>query len=109
MTVTIEKVPAGLHYRSRTDYPQGGAATSEFTAALNGVPALVLGSNGFLAPVSLQSGDAATIEATYTLGLKPVAWSRWSLSADGSRLTIQTSYLKSGDKRMNVARFRRTH
>jgi len=108
MTIVMEDAAQGLHYQSSTRYAGGRAGTSDYTASFNGTPALVVGVTGFLAPVSLRRVDAATIEATYTVGLKKIAWSRWSLNADGTELMVTTTYLgKDGENRQNVAAFRR--
>jgi hypothetical protein len=107
MTVVMDAAPQGLHYRSNTRYLDGRTGTSDYTASFDGLPVLVVGSAGFLAPVSLHRMDGATIEATYTAGLKKIAWSRWSVNADGTELVVTTIYLgKDGDNRQNVAVFR---
>jgi hypothetical protein len=108
MTIVMEDAAYGLHYQSSTQYAGGRAGTSDYTASFNGTPALVVGVTGFLAPVSLRRVDGATIEATYTVGLKKIAWSRWSLNADGTELVVTTTYLgKDGESCQNVAAFRR--
>jgi hypothetical protein len=107
MTVVMDAVPQGLHYRSTTQYAGGRTGTSDYTASFDGTPALVVGATGFLAPISLRRIDEANIEATYTSGLKKIAWSRWSVNADGTELVVTTAYLvKDGDNRQNVAVFR---
>src|ERR1700760_2103271 len=70
MTIVIEPAPRGLSYRSVTRYVDGRTGTSLYSTTFDGTPALVVGTAGFLSPVSLHRVDGSTIEATYTSGLK---------------------------------------
>ncbi len=109
MTIVMEDTAQGLRYRSSTLYAGGRTGTSNYTASFDGTPTLVVGSSGFLAPVSLHRVNEATIDATYTAGLKKIAWSRWSVNVDGTELVVVTTYLdKDGENRQNIAVFRRT-
>jgi hypothetical protein len=106
MLIHMEKQAQALHYQSRTWYPEGRGSRCEFTANFDGTPALVVGDAGLLAPVSLHLVNERLIEATYTLGLRPIAWSRWQLNTSASELTVTTSFLDAdGQKRENVAVF----
>jgi hypothetical protein len=108
MTVVIEAAPHGLAYRSEAKYPQGPLYTTHYVARLDKTPALVVGTNGYLAPVSLAQIDEVTIDAVYLSGLKKVASSRWSLSADYQELQVTTtSSNPRGEESVNVVTFRR--
>jgi hypothetical protein len=109
MLIRMEKQAQGLHYQSRTRYPDGRGSRCEFTANFDGTPALVVGRAGLLAPVSLHLLNERMIEANYTLGLRPIAWSRWALNSSATELTVTTSYLDAdGEKRENIAVFIRS-
>jgi hypothetical protein len=110
MTLVIEPAQEGLAYRSETHYVGGRIASSQFIARLDETPALVVGTTGFLAPVSLAPSSDGGIDAVYKSGIKKVAWSHWSVSAAGSELVITTTYLNvQGEEKRNVALFRRTN
>lgn len=70
MTIVIDPAPEGLSYRSETHYSDGRTLTLHYVARFDGVPALVVGTNGFLAPISLSRPDDTTIDAVYRVGLK---------------------------------------
>ncbi len=108
MTIVIEPEPNGLAYRSETEYPGGRKLALHYVAHFDGVPALVVGTTGFLAPISLARVDAATIDAVYRVGFKKVASSHWSLNAERSELQVTTTSLsQQGEEIQNVAVFRR--
>jgi hypothetical protein len=108
MTVVIEPEPDGLAYRSEAQYAGGRTLALHYTAHFDGVPALVVGSAGFLAPIALSRVDATTIEAVYRMHLQKVAWSHWSLNAERTRLVVTTTSLTvQGEEIRNVAVFRR--
>jgi len=110
MTLVIEPAQEGLAYRSETHYVGGRVASSQFIARLDDTPALVVGTTGFLAPVSLAPSGDGGINAVYKSGIKKVAWSHWSVSATGDELVITTTYLGArGEEKRNVALFRRTN
>jgi hypothetical protein len=106
MSVAIEAAGDAVHYRSRAKWAGGRTRTADFTAHFDGVPVLVMGSSGLLAPVSLRRVDSHTIRATYTLGLQESGWAEWTVDADGSRLTMKTTYAgDGGERRTNIAVF----
>ncbi len=108
MTIVIEPAPDGIAYRSEAQLAGGRNRSTQFAASFDGVPALVVGTAGFEAPISLSRVGETTIDAVYGVGLKKVAWSRWSVSADSRELSVDTTYLgKQGDEMRNLAVFRR--
>lgn len=110
MTLVIEPAQEGLAYRSESHYLGGRIAASQFVARLDDTPALVVGTTGFLAPVSLAPSSDGGIDAVYKSGIKKVAWSHWSVSAAGNELVITTTYLGTqGEEKRNIALFRRTN
>jgi hypothetical protein len=67
---------------------------------------LVVGTTGFLAPITLARVDETTIDAVYRMGLKKVAWSHWSLNAEKTELRVTTTSLtKQGEEVHNLAVF----
>ena len=108
MTVVIESAPNGLAYRSEAQYTGGQMNSTHYVARLDKTPALVVGTNGYLAPISLALIDDGIIDAVYTSGIKRVAWSRWSINPEGTELLVTTTYLNGqGEENRNVVLFRR--
>jgi hypothetical protein len=108
MTVVIESAPNGLAYRSEAQYMGGQMNSTHYVARLDKTPALVVGTNGYLAPISLTLIDDGIIDAVYTSGIKRVAWSRWSINPEGTELLVTTTYLNGqGEENRNVVLFRR--
>ena len=106
MSVSIEGVEQGLHYRSTLTTGSGAAQLTEYTASFDGPPALVSGTYGFRAPVALRCVDAHTVHASYVRSLQEIASSTWILSAGAKRLTITTqSKDEQGVPRVNVSVF----
>jgi hypothetical protein len=106
MSVAIEAVGSGVHYRSTAHWAGGRTRTADFTAHFDGVPVLVVGSWGLLAPVSLRRVDSHTIRAIYTVGLQESGWAEWTVDAAGSRLTMKSTYTgDGGERRTNIAVF----
>lgn len=90
MTVVITAVEGGIHYSSTSRTTAGRPTSVQYTALFDGIPVLVSGDAGLLAPVALKRLDQRTVEATYARPFQPLASSRWRTSADGRRLTIET-------------------
>jgi len=108
MTVVIEALEGAIHYRSSSETAAGVQSSAEYTAAFDGVPVLVTGHTGLLAPVALRRLDARTVEATYARPFLLLATSRWSASRDGRRLTIATRTTGTATPaRTNVSVYRR--
>ena len=108
MMVVIEPEPDGLSYRSETHYPGGRTLALHYLAHFDGVPALVVGTAGLLAPIALSRVDETTIDATYRMGLKKIAWSHWSLNTERTQLQVATTSLTpKGEEIINIAVFRR--
>lgn len=108
MVIVMTATAQGVHYRSDARYAEGRSAVSEYTAEYDGMLAMVFGSAGILAPVSLKRIDANTVEASYFLGLRVVASARRVVSREGRALTITTtSRDAAGQSRTNVAVFER--
>lgn len=109
MIITMSAAEKGIHYRSEAHFASGGAATAEYTADYAGTLAMVLGSAGFMAPVSQKRIAAGVVEVSYVRGLKVVATARRVASEDGRLMTI-TTVSRDADRhpRTNVAVFERT-
>jgi hypothetical protein len=108
MTIVLEPQPDGLSYRSESRYPDGRTLALHYVARFDGIPAMVVGTAGLLAPVSLSRAGDAAIDAVYSMGLKKIAWSHWSVNAEGSELEITTtSVTQHGEEIRNVAIFQR--
>jgi hypothetical protein len=109
MTVIIQEAPRGLSYHSEGTDHEGRFFSTHFVARLDSTPALVVGTSGYLAPVSLAQVDDVTIEAAYLSGIRPVASSRWSIAPNGAELRITTTSKNAhGEESVNVALFRRS-
>ena len=103
MTVVIAPERDGLSYRSEVHYSDGRTLAVRYVAHFDGVPVLVVGTTGLLAPIALSRTDAATIDAVYRMGIKKVAWSHWSLNAERKQLqVVTTSLTPQGDEICNV-------
>jgi hypothetical protein len=91
MEIRLEPVDGALHYRSSARYADGHEATAEFTASVDGRPALVTGRRGLLVPVALRRLDALAIRATYARAFAVVARSRWTVDPAHGTLEIRTA------------------
>ncbi len=108
MVIAISIAGQGIHYRSEAHYANGRVAICEYTADYDGTLAMVFGSAGLMAPVSLQRIDAHSVAAAYVRGLRVVASARRVTSEDGRRMTITTvSHDAAQHERKNVAVFER--
>ena len=108
MVIVMSATAEGVHYRSETWYADDRSAVSEYTAAYGGDLAMVTGSTGLFAPVSLKRIDASTVEASYFLGLRVVARARRAIGSDDRVMTITTvSSDAHGQNRTNIAVFQR--
>jgi hypothetical protein len=104
MTVMIESVGSGIHYRSMSVTSSGLRARADYTAEYDGRPVPVTGNAGLLVPVALRRIASDTVEATYARGFHILAVSRWTVTADGRQLTIATHMTDvPGQTHMNVA------
>ena len=104
----FETIAEGVHYTSRTTFQDGAVLTAEYTADYEGHLAMVYGTRGFLAPVSLKRIDAHTLQADYQRGLRTVASSRIVLSADAGTLTVTTtSMTREGKSNVHLGVYRR--
>lgn len=90
MVIVMSPTSGGIHYRSDTTLSNGNRVSSEYTADYDGGLAMVLGTAGVMAPVSLRRIDERTIECAYMKGSRVVATSRRVISEDGSTMTIST-------------------
>ncbi|MBS0374774.1 MAG: hypothetical protein JSR73_09315 [Proteobacteria bacterium] len=91
MEIRLEALDGALHYRSEARYPDGREATAEFTATLDGRPAIVEGRRGLLVPVALRRLDDLAIRATYARAFTVVARSRWTVDPAHGTLEIRTA------------------
>ncbi len=91
MVVEMDAADHGIRYRSDTTYANGNTVRSEYTAAYDGIQALVVGTHGMMLPVSLKRPNSRTVIASYTKGLIVVATSRRVVSEDGRLMTITTT------------------
>jgi hypothetical protein len=90
MVIEMADVKQGIHYHSHTIYAGGRTAQAEYVADYKGKQAAVMGTRGFLLPVTLKRLDARTVVASYSRGQQVVATSRRVLSGDGRLMTITT-------------------
>ncbi len=90
MTIEMESVGAGVHYRSDAIYGNGREVQAEYTANYEGNQAVVMGARGLMLPVFLKRLNAHTVVASYTKDLVVVATSRRVISDDASTMTITT-------------------
>ena len=108
MVIVMSPMAGGIHYRSDTTLSNGNRVSSEYTAGYDGGLAMVLGTAGIMAPVSLRRVDERTIECSYMKGGRVAATSRRVISEDGSTMTISTvSPAKDGTTGTNVVVFDR--
>lgn len=108
MVIVMSPTAGGIHYRSDTTLSNGNRVSSEYTADYDGGLAMVVGTAGVMAPVSLRRVDERTIECSYMKGIRVIATSRRVISASGSTMTISTvSPAKDGTTATNVAVFDR--
>ena len=104
MVIVMSPAGEGIHYRSQTTLGDGRLVSSEYTAGYEGGLAIVIGTTGIMAPVSLRRVDDRTVDCSYMKGMRVVATSRRVISANGSTMTITTV---EGTTGMNVAVFNR--
>jgi hypothetical protein len=104
MVIVMSPAGEGIHYRSQTTLSDGRLVSSEYTAGYEGGLAIVVGTAGIMAPVSLRRVDDRTVDCSYMKGIRVVATSRRVISANGSTMTITTV---DGTTGMNVAVFNR--
>jgi hypothetical protein len=102
MVIVMSPAGEGIHYRSQTTLSNGRIVSSEYTADYEGGLAIVVGSAGIMAPVSLRRVDDRTVVCSYMKGIRTVATSRRVVSANGSTLTITT---EDGTTGTNLAVF----
>jgi hypothetical protein len=108
MVIVMSPTAQGIHYRSHTTLSNGNRVSSEYTADYAGGLAMVLGTAGVMAPVSLRRIDERTIECSYMKAIRVVATSRRVISENGSTMTITTvSQAKDGTTGTNIAVFDR--
>ena len=108
MVIVMSPTARGIHYRSDTTLSNGNRVSSEYNADYDGGLAMVVGTAGVMAPVSLKRVDERTIECSYMKGIRVVATSRRVISEVGSTMTISTvSPAKDGTTGTNVAVFDR--
>jgi hypothetical protein len=108
MVIVMSPMAGGIHYRSDTTLSNGNRVSSEYTTDYDGGLAIVLGTTGVMAPVSVKRVDERTIECSYMKGIRVVAISRRVISEDGSTMTISTvSPAKDDTTGTNVAVFDR--
>jgi hypothetical protein len=106
MVIVMSPAAQGIHYRSDTTLSNGNRVSTEYTADYGGGLAMVLGTAGVMAPVSLRRVDERTIECSYMKGIRVVATSRRVISENGSTMTISTvSQAKDGTTGTNIAVF----
>jgi hypothetical protein len=106
MVIVMSPAAQGIHYRSDTTLSNGNRVSTEYTADYAGDLAMVLGTAGVMAPVSLRRVDERTIECSYMKGIRVVATSRRAISENGSTMTISTvSQAKDGTTGTNIAVF----
>ena len=91
MTIWMETVGDGVHYRSETTYANGRSSSSQYTADYSGPAAMVRGASGLMAPVSLKRLDSRRVVASYVRALGVVATSRRVVSENGRVMTITTT------------------
>ena len=65
MVVEMDAADHGIRYRSDTTYANGNTVRSEYTAAYDGIQALVVGTHGMMLPVSLKRPNSRTVIASY--------------------------------------------
>jgi hypothetical protein len=75
MMIQIQTTPNGISYHSETIGANGRRTRASYTADYSGLEAIVIGTSGLMAPVSLHRIDARTIVASYKGAC------RWSPSA----------------------------
>ncbi len=108
MSIVMTSAGQGIYYRSQTTLSNGSHVSSAYTADYDGSVAMVLGTTGIMAPVSLRRVDDRTVECSYMKGLRVVASSRRVISENGATMTITTvSPGKDGATSTNVAFFAR--
>jgi hypothetical protein len=90
MRIVMELAPEGVHYRSETTHVNDRTTVAEYVADYDGKLAMVVGSAGVMAPITLKRIDANTVDASYVKGMQVVATSRRELSKDGRIMTITT-------------------
>jgi hypothetical protein len=91
MTIWMETVGDGVHYRSETTYANGRSSSSQYTADYSGPEAIVRGAAGLMAPVSLKRIDSRRVLASYVRAFGVVATSRRVVSVNGRVMTITTT------------------
>ena len=90
MTIEIEAAGNGIRYRSDTTLYNGRRTQARYTADYDGTEAIVIGTTGLMAPVSLHRTGERTVEALYKRGMQVIATSRHAVSTNGRVLTIVT-------------------
>jgi hypothetical protein len=101
MVIVMEPTKTGIHYRSKTVYPNGAVSSTEYTAGYDGKQVPVKGT-GVMMPVALRRVDARTVVATYTRWLKVAATSRRVVSPTGRTMTITTSFTEESGKKLTT-------
>jgi hypothetical protein len=102
MVIVMSSADERVHYRSQTTLSGGEVVSSEYTADYVGGLAIVVGSGGIMAPLSLRRIDNRTVDCSYMKAGRVVASSRRVVSTDGATMTITTV---DGTEGINVAVF----
>ncbi len=102
MVIVMSFADQGIHYHSETTLGDGRIVSSEYSADYAGGLAIVVGTAGIMAPISLRRIDDRTVDCSYMNGSRVVATSRRVVSTDGATMTITTV---DGMKGTNVAVF----
>jgi hypothetical protein len=101
MVIVMEPTENGIHYRSKTIYPNGSVSSAEYTAGYDGKQVPVKGT-GVMMPVALRRVGARTVVATYTRWLQVAATSRRVVSPTGRTMTITTSFTDESGKKLTT-------
>jgi hypothetical protein len=108
MTITIATAGSEVHYRSQIVEGNGRRSDSEYRAEYGGVPVIVTGTFGLMAPVSLNRVGPRIVVATFTRSLRIIATSRREIDAPGLTMTVTTqSQDPQGKTLTNVGIYRR--